>query len=485
VFRSAGELGATGDIARTQEILQPLLTKPKLTEKLLAKPPFRFLHDIVMGVVGSTGFLAGLFAGDELDGEAVKEKEAKMAFLDKLINTLGIFLNTHLSARSKSIVAGLEPEKTNELLQLLAVAATLGPSGDDAVRRVRGGEVQPEADGRRVGVVLPDAPVPAGPASPPRAAAPQHAAAAAPTGAASASSRASDEATAHHPQQHSGAGVAAAAAAAAPAPAQGAGVGSSSSSSASASGASTSPRPGFPARPHTARRRPPKLKEPGADGASGGHSAGPTGFLAEGADSDEDEEEAGAAGGAGGSPAGGRGASLADAAASGAAKGKHVRDILAQQQQTGPSSSSSSSAAAGTQADSDGGIRFGRLKQRGPGGTGGKGVVSASDLEALQEAIQKLAQSTNPLGKSMDYVAEDVDDMRAELSGWRSEYARRREALENEVRQTDDALAPYKRQLADAEEKVAEAQRKIAATKAAVAKNDARIQELLRMVVLK
>ena len=69
----------------TQEKLGSIFKKPKLTPKLLKKPPFRFLFDIVLAVIQETGFLSNLYSAEESDIANISNKESKMAFLDKLI----------------------------------------------------------------------------------------------------------------------------------------------------------------------------------------------------------------------------------------------------------------------------------------------------------------------------------------------------------------------------------------------------------------
>ena len=120
----------------TQSLLGSIITKPKLAEKHLGKPPFRFLLDIVISLTEATGFSRGLYPGDELKSEYYDSKEKKMTFLDKLISLVGQTLNTLVEAKPAKIVAGLEPQQTNHLLQLLAVAAVHVSDSGKFVARV-------------------------------------------------------------------------------------------------------------------------------------------------------------------------------------------------------------------------------------------------------------------------------------------------------------------------------------------------------------
>lgn len=98
--------------------------KPKMTEKLLRKPPFRFIHDIFSATKASTGFGEGLFSGKELDARAIgKDDDAKKNFITKLILLVEQVNGDKVAAEPCKIVAGWEAEKTNEFLQDMADAA--------------------------------------------------------------------------------------------------------------------------------------------------------------------------------------------------------------------------------------------------------------------------------------------------------------------------------------------------------------------------
>ena len=43
------------------------------------------------------------------------------------------------------------------------------------------------------------------------------------------------------------------------------------------------------------------------------------------------------------------------------------------------------------------------------------------DVNTLRIGIQKLCQSTNPLGKCMDYVHEDMEMMKKEMQQWKAD----------------------------------------------------------------
>lgn len=70
-------------------------------------------------------------------------------------------------------------------------------------------------------------------------------------------------------------------------------------------------------------------------------------------------------------------------------------------------------------ADTDVG-HVGLSKANTAGFSGGAGFTE-QDVEFMKKAIQVLCQSTNPLGKSIDFVTDDVDSMSKEYERWRKE----------------------------------------------------------------
>ncbi|XP_045910004.1 TRAF3-interacting protein 1 isoform X1 [Micropterus dolomieu] len=127
-------------VKKTQDTLGKVIKKPPLTEKLLSKPPFRYLHDIFSEVIRSTGFMKGLYGENEMKSDNVKDKDSKIVFLQKAIDVVMLVSGEPLAAKPARIVAGHEPEKTNELLQAIAKCCLNKMSSDDAVKRVLAGE---------------------------------------------------------------------------------------------------------------------------------------------------------------------------------------------------------------------------------------------------------------------------------------------------------------------------------------------------------
>ncbi|XP_077261073.1 intraflagellar transport 54 isoform X1 [Temnothorax americanus] len=124
-------------IKKTQDSLGKYFKKPPLTEKLLRKPPFRFLHDIITATIRETGFLEGLFSEEELNSDNIKDKEAKLAFLTKLIDVVKLISGANLTVRASKIVSGQEPTKTNELLQAIGKALDKKVSSREAIEHYK------------------------------------------------------------------------------------------------------------------------------------------------------------------------------------------------------------------------------------------------------------------------------------------------------------------------------------------------------------
>ncbi|EDQ89847.1 uncharacterized protein MONBRDRAFT_16803 [Monosiga brevicollis MX1] len=123
-------------VEKTASSLGKVIKKPPLTDKLLRRPPFRFLHDVIME---STMIMPHLLAGAQDSGN-IKDKQQKMDFLDKAIFATAFTIGKSLSAKSSKIVAGHDPENTNVWLQAMAYAVRKKLDSSAAVQRVLAGE---------------------------------------------------------------------------------------------------------------------------------------------------------------------------------------------------------------------------------------------------------------------------------------------------------------------------------------------------------
>lgn len=134
----------------TAKMYSSLFEKPKMSEKLLCKPPFKYIFDIIsetikvkpllfqnfLRVIKNTGFGKGLLKGEETDSAYYTDKDRKIIYLKKMILLASLVLGEEVDAKANKIVAGVEPEKTNEFLQALYRAAVSGEDSSSYIDKV-------------------------------------------------------------------------------------------------------------------------------------------------------------------------------------------------------------------------------------------------------------------------------------------------------------------------------------------------------------
>lgn len=125
------------DWMATQRRLQPLVPGISVSEKIICRPTFRFLHDVIVYFHQQTRCFGGdgVFSAEDLDPTAAGAgKETKVAFLEKCVRAMEAQLRRPMSVNPKKVVAGADVEKTNAwILEMCAlVEGTLSRSQGSA-----------------------------------------------------------------------------------------------------------------------------------------------------------------------------------------------------------------------------------------------------------------------------------------------------------------------------------------------------------------
>mmetsp|Transcript_4923 Transcript_4923/g.12064 ORF Transcript_4923/g.12064 Transcript_4923/m.12064 type:complete len:515 (-) Transcript_4923:352-1896(-) len=503
----------------TVDLLQnpsnPIVDKPKLQEKYLTKPPFRYLHDVITAVQTNTGFAPGIYSGDELVAQSIQDKDAKVTYLSKMIDVVGLVLGEHVPAKPLKIVAGLEPENTNVFLQMLAQACRL-ENGADAVQRVLAGEHQPNPGERAPAKAPPPA---ARPSSRP-----------------SSQQRLEEEAggfglsTAPPPQEpepeaprmkRSDSDKERKSRSKAPPPPAEEEPPAPKTKSRSKpkeeppplgppepSGRAASPPPAGDdpmrklMRPQSARKAPPKLPSaapavpagagraptlqsqgsmrrasgtgdrPPSTGGMQPQAVRPVAVFEDGVggNSDDEVEVVHSA----------QPVAVGPNRDVGREQGVLVKNILAAEQDL---KKAGADAAAAQEQEEGGGTgiilkRLGKPSAANPGA----GAVKSGDTGAIRELVQKLCQASHPLAKSMDYLGEDLENMAKEYRFWQMERRVFADKLADEQRMVDHSAAADA-QVADLDGQLKQVRDRILGLKAAVLRNDDTISKLLAMAV--
>lgn len=496
--------------ARTTELLQPLIKKPKLTPKLLGKPPFRFLHDIVSELARSTGFGVNLYSDGEMDASSIKDKESKILYLEK-IHKYVCAAKGDVPLKLGKVVAGMEADKTNEFLQVMAeaavdqsinrdacLAAVLGgPAPDDGAAEAEAAaraaaEAQQMEEQRQM-----QEQQMAQQAEMERE---QEAAAAAEQAEQMRLRQQQDELMRQQQEEQEAAAPHGGDAESEPPPMPAAPVapqhGGVNFSEPEPDDEQMAPPPqmerrALPSRPTTARRPPPKLpskevkiertvkEKANVPGAPTGPAPVVVGLISEGAEDDEEEEEEEKPMALPGWDIGEKEAGD-DVIDDDETHGALMQDILNEKKK-----GQKADEPAKVEEPKEQGIILKKKDRRGSvsGGSTRAPKVTENDVNKLRQSIQLLCTSTMPVGKCLEYVQEDLENMASEYRMWKAEGAAFSRRLEQTSNNRESSLQPLIAQVQEEEQKIKDMNLQINRVKYSILQNNTTIHGLLRGVV--
>jgi len=436
----------------TAEMFQQLFSKPKMTEKLLSRPPFRYIHDIFTSTMAATGFGEGLYGEDELDAKSIKDKESKINFLEKLIALVQLAAGEEIPVRSNKIVAGQEAEQTNVFLQYLFKVATSGIESGPLVAQIVGGDEEEEAPQEEDDVDEEEARRQAEAIEEDRKKKKR-----------AAKKKQMEEEKLRQQQKEEEEAQAQAAAEA-------------EEQERRAKAKQEADR--RKAKKSKKREEPVQPTQQHAIIEEGDEEEDRENFIQ--AEDEEENDEI----------------NINDVDPESKFGRKAMAQLRAQEEEEEANRNVDEGAGSG-------GIKMGKIgrgKKKKAGGVDRSepqkktlqseapkrtfGGYSEEDIEFMKKSIQELCQATNPLGKSIDFVTEDIDSMVKEYEHWKLDYAESQIKLAEQQRITEQTIQPLQDvTLAQLEERIREEKSKIQNIRSQIIRNDNTVQNLLQSVI--